>query len=465
MPNPWPRALAPRSPRGPADGRPYAGGAAFAAVLCAAGCTPPTPAGDASFFGQDRPITVQDVRSGLIEAGRTITLYDLVVTVPRLAGGRDLWLQDPAGGAYGGLRVYFTSPRPELQPARGALLNLVGTVGSRAGHIVLIVEESHAVVTIGSATAAVNPIGPMADFGPWIDSLVSVDATVVGCGDAAGTQPLDVGAQSAPVQLDPTRAGLRLGAGAARQGLRGVLQGLSEQTRLMPLDAADAGVAVDPALDPAAGCAADAWSLRAAPRDGWVQLDDAVVTAVGEGGLWLQPLGGGPGLRMLAAGGGAPPSIGDRVGAWALASAPLGVTELRLLRPDDLWPLGAAAPEAWTLDALGADPRLAGVVDPAPDGGSPDSGVPDSGSPEGAASPALAWASGALVQLGPLQTGSTAAAGRVETSVGVPIDTRLYGGAPPTDAALDRVVGVLDVSRVDSALLPRSAADIVGGAR
>jgi hypothetical protein len=308
MPPLYPQVAAPRRPTGEPGPRPYVGGARASggwALGLLLGCTPPTPAGEPQFFGADRPVTVFDVRSGLVEAGRVVGLSGLVVTVPRAPGGRYLWVQAPEGGAYGGLRLYLNSPRPELQPPRGAVLNLVGTVGSRAGHTVLIVDETQGVREVGVGEARPNRIGPLADYGPWIDSLVELDATVAGCGDAAGLQPLDLGARSAPLVLDPVRAGLRLGAGAQRTGLRGVLQATSALTRLAPQGAEDGGqdAAVGDsgaAADPRVGCAADLWSLRSAPREGWAQLDDLVLSAVGAGEAWAQPAGGGPGLRLTA---------------------------------------------------------------------------------------------------------------------------------------------------------------------
>jgi hypothetical protein len=328
MPPLYPPVAAPRRPTGVLGPRPYVGGARASGPLALGlllGCTPPTPAGEAQFFGADRPVTVFDVRSGLVESGRVVGLTNLVVTVPRAPGGRDLWVQAPEGGAYGGLRLYLNSPRPELQPARGAVLNLVGTVGSRAGHTVLLVDETQGVREVGVGEAAPNRIGPLADYGPWIDSLVELDATVAGCGDAAGLQPLDLGARSAPLVLDPVRAGLRLGAGAQRAGLRGVLQATSGLTRLASQVAEDGGedAAVGDsgaAADPAAGCAADLWSLRAAPREGWAQLDDLVLSAVGAGEAWAQPAGGGPGLRLRAEDPAALQGavVGEALTAWGL---------------------------------------------------------------------------------------------------------------------------------------------------
>jgi len=489
MPPLYPQVAAPRRPTGEPGPRPYVGGARASGALALGlllGCTPPTPAGEPQFFGADRPVTVFDVRSGLVEAGRVVGLSGLVVTVPRAPGGRDLWVQAPEGGAYGGLRLYLNSPRPELQPARGALLSVVGTVGSRAGHTVLIVDETQPVREVGVGEAAPNRVGPLADYGPWIDSLVELDATVAGCGDAAGLQPLDLGARSAPLVLDPVRAGLRLGAGAQRAGLRGVLQATSGLTRLAPQVAEDGGQnttagEADPGVDPAAGCAADLWSLRAAPRAGWVQLDDLVLSAVGAGEAWAQPAGGGPGLRLTAEDPAALDGalVGEALSAWGLLSAPRGVAELRLLRAADRSPTGTAASVAWTLEALAADPRLAGVVDggDSGDSGAPDSGLgdsgladsglADSGAPDGgstaggAAAVPLAWASGALLQLGPLVTTAERAPGRVNSTAGLPIDTRLYGGAAPARQALLSVVGVLDVDLAEAALLPRGPADLV----
>jgi hypothetical protein len=49
----------------------------------------------------------------------------------------------------------------------------------------------------------------------------------------------------------------------------------------------------------------------------------------------------------------------------------------------------------------------------------------------------------------------------VNSTAGLPIDTRLYGGPAPAQQALLSVIGVLDADLAETALLPRGPADLV----
>ena len=477
-----------RPPCGGGGGRPLYGvaagvsaarglGAALALGLGGA-CTPPTPAPAPEFFDPGAPITVQDVRRGYVDLGRTVTLSDLVVTVGRTPGGRDLWLSAPEGGEYAGLRVFLNSPRPELMPRAGQRMSLQGTVGSRAGHILLLMEEYHLAAVGGEGSVPASRIGPSVDYGPWIDGVVVLDeAEVTDCGDAAGLQVLDLG-DGAPIALDGLAAGLRVEAGELRAGLGGVLQATTDAVRLRARAPEDAGEVVN--LGEGAGCSLELWGLAAAPRDGWARAEGLVVSAVDPAGAFatVQPVGGGPGLRLSA---GAPARLSDWIADGSLAEGavvdlgglltrPRGRPELQLLRADDLRRVGEASPVAWPLEALLAALRPA---EAAPDTASPDTAAPDTAPPESAAadtgaplapgpsSSARAAADGALVQLGPLVTGPLIGPARVGTTLGLPIDGRLMGEDPPERAVLGDVIGVLQADLIDEALFLRRPADAV----
>ena len=451
--------------------------AGWVAALGTAGCAPPTPAPVPEFFDPGAPITVQDVRRGFVELGRTVTLNDLVVTLGRAPGGRDLWLSAPEGGEYAGLRVFLNSPRPELLPRTGQRMSLQGTVGSRAGHILLLMEEYHLAAVGGEGSVAPSRIGPVADYGPWVDGLVEIDeAQVLDCGDAAGLQALQVG-QGAPLSFDGWSAGVALEAGEGRAGLSGLLQATNTAVRLRARSVEDSGQQTHPAEG--AGCVADPWGLALHPREGWARAEGLVVSAVDRGAeaAYLQPAGGGPGLRLRAA---PPLSIAALIEAGTLVEGavvdvegvlqrPGGLPELLLLQAEALRRTGEAAPTPWPLAALlraiedrrGAEaPDTASPDTASPDTASPDTASPDTASPEpeapsGPALPRSAPAHAALVSLGPLVTGPAIGRWRVGTTLGLPLDGRIPAADPPARAVLNDVIGVMQADLLDEALLLR----------
>ena len=190
----------------------------LAGALALVGCSDPEPAApidagphDAGFIdGPDAavlpPPGIWDLQQGTVEAGRTVTLEEVVVTSPAAPEG--FFISDETARPYSGLFVQANLPnraRPEV--SLGDLVTVTGTVGERAfgvgqrstdtrTQLVLSSANDLAVVGRRDVPAAV-PVGRaqlgIADRAELYEGVVVTlaDATVTATSGATGELVLD----------------------------------------------------------------------------------------------------------------------------------------------------------------------------------------------------------------------------------------------------------------------------------
>jgi hypothetical protein len=390
-------------------------------------CVPPSLGEDFESRGASSALTVYDVQRGLAEVGSTVRLGGLVATTARGPDDRVFYAQDPAGGPESGIRIELEHPTPGVEVAVGDEVTVWATVLRRYGELYLMVEDMDSLVARPGEPVVPSVVASVADWGAWNAVVVElVEARAVGCGDARGAVPLELG-----LDLDPWAEPVSVGSGDVFSGLTGLVVGQNErwELRLRPGDGPEA-------VERGEGCGAELVVLRESWPVGRVQLAGAVVTAVYGGGFFVQQ--DGLGLEVVAVRGLPGLIVGDEVSVEGVADSRDGRDVLRL----------DVAELAVVTGAGTAEPRELLDTDIVGEGGLFDE--------EG--QPRAVW-DGALVSRAGVQLEGEVALGRVATDLGVVLDDALYEGLPE-DGRWD-LVGVLRVVGDEVLLLPRGPEDVV----
>lgn len=188
------------------------------------------------------PLTIEALQRGDASNGTVVALTGVIVVSPsapsEVLSGRELFVQDPAGGAWSGLRVVATAF--DLVP--GDVVDLVGDVATQGGFVALQVRRTADMVRTGSAglpaatQVEIEDIAPMAASARQYEGVVVevVDATVTDADPCMGEVVLDdlvrVDDRFMPGQLDGMQDGDTLSA------VRGVFVSASGSYELAPPD-------------------------------------------------------------------------------------------------------------------------------------------------------------------------------------------------------------------------------------
>lgn len=204
-------------------------------------------AADTSFgMGDDMPlpVTIEQVQRGEVGEGTWIAIAGVVAVTPaapsEVRPGRELFVQDPAGGAYSGLRVVARDVDLGQLLAPGDAADLVGRVIERDDFVLLEVGASRDVVRLGPAAlpeptqVAIEELDADAPTARQYEGVVVqiADATVTDTAPCDGEFVLDdivrVDDRFVPGQL-PTPS-----AGTAVTSVRGVFVRASGSYELAP---------------------------------------------------------------------------------------------------------------------------------------------------------------------------------------------------------------------------------------
>lgn len=103
----------------------------------------------------DMPLaaTIPEIQQGGLPVGSVVLLSGVVITTPLVPGvdGHELFVQDPAGGAWSGLRVRVSENPLFETPRMGDAVDVVGRVIERAGFYAL---------SVGPRLDDLVPLGP-----------------------------------------------------------------------------------------------------------------------------------------------------------------------------------------------------------------------------------------------------------------------------------------------------------------
>jgi len=399
-------------------------------LSCAQACIPADRADALSAIPFGGSTTVYDVHTGAVDSSDAVDLHGVVANTPRRAGDTALLVQDPAGGAFGGIELVLHHPLPGVRVATADTLSVKGRIGSRDGRTVLVVEAADGITVTGSATATPTPVTTVADWEPLHGVLVQVDTLeVLDCGGPDGRPATDAGLALELVdldRLDDTHAPVDVGPGRLEDVL-GVVAGSSGSWQLRPRSIDDL-----PSLSESA-CPRTIEDALMAAVFTRTALDRAVVTAVHQHGdtprAFLQDPSGGPSRGL----------------------------ELRSTEALSL-SVGEAVQVVGLLSEEGDRPVLwMDGWQPHPD---PDESLPVATIYDDRI--ALADWQGVLVSWPGLLLLDATDTGEVQTDAGVWLSPRLLpADSPlPTHASGD-VTGILVLPSIDSAplLMPRTAAD------
>lgn len=191
------------------------------------------------------PITIAQVQGGEVESSTWVVLAGVVVTTPAADSevtyaSREMFVQDPAGGPFSGLRVVTKAFDPDSLLTPGDEVDIVGKVIAYEGFYMLLVGGMDRFTIHGSATipaptrvaiADLDPLGP--DARQYEGVVVEVvDATVTDASPCSGEVVLDgtlrVDDRFAPGQLVP------LAEGDAVASVRGVFVSASDTYEIAP---------------------------------------------------------------------------------------------------------------------------------------------------------------------------------------------------------------------------------------
>ena len=149
-------------------------------------------------MGDDMPLpfTIEQVQHGEA-AGQRIALTGVVTVSPsttcEVLAGRELFVQDPAGGPWSGLRV--VADRFDLGELLdpGDAADLVGEVVTFEGFVALEVAAESDVVRTGAVGLPAPTVVALADLAPTSDTARQYEGVVVQIADATVTdaQPCD----------------------------------------------------------------------------------------------------------------------------------------------------------------------------------------------------------------------------------------------------------------------------------
>lgn len=111
------------------------------------------------------PLTIGELQQGLARDGDVVAITGVVAVTPSSSSevlpGRELFVQDPAGGAWSGLRVVAQSFDPAQRLVPGDRADLVGTVATAQGFVALVLQAPGDIVRTGTATPpAPTPVEP-----------------------------------------------------------------------------------------------------------------------------------------------------------------------------------------------------------------------------------------------------------------------------------------------------------------
>lgn len=137
------------------------------------------------------PLTIGELQQGLANDGDRVAVAGVVAVTPSAPSevllGRELFVQDPAGGAWSGLRVVAASFDPAQQLAPGDRADVVGTVARAQGFVALVLDAPGDVVRTGTATPPEpTPVEPDT-LAPGSDTARAYEGVVVRVQDAVVT--------------------------------------------------------------------------------------------------------------------------------------------------------------------------------------------------------------------------------------------------------------------------------------
>ncbi|MCB9718954.1 MAG: hypothetical protein H6712_34235, partial [Myxococcales bacterium] len=124
-------------------------------------------------MGDDMPLaaSVPEIQQGTIAIDTLVLLEGVVVTTPRATreggepGEQLVFVQDPAGGPWSGLRVHLLSPDPSPMTTVGDAVDLEGIVVERDGYYAVEVEdESEGLVRLGPGVIPPPVVVPVGDL-------------------------------------------------------------------------------------------------------------------------------------------------------------------------------------------------------------------------------------------------------------------------------------------------------------
>jgi hypothetical protein len=130
--------------------------------------------GDGGTFGMDDDMplatSVFEVQQGIFFPGTLVSVEGVVVTTPstrtETGAGFEVFVQDPVGGPYSGVRLRFPSD-PASLAALGDALSVVGRVYDREGFYLLDISGPQSgVVSLGPGVVPPPVVVPAADLGP-----------------------------------------------------------------------------------------------------------------------------------------------------------------------------------------------------------------------------------------------------------------------------------------------------------
>lgn len=195
------------------------------------------------------PITIGELQQGEVVDNVWVLLSGVVVTTPSAVSedlpGRELFVQDPAGGPFSGMRIVALGFHPDDVLAPGVSTDVVGQVALNEGFVALRVHAMDDVTPHGPAAVPAPTLVEIAELAPTAESarryegvLVEViDATVTDDDPCAGEFVLDD-----IVRVDDRFAPGQLGAradGEAVAAARGVFVSASGSYELAPPDPSD----------------------------------------------------------------------------------------------------------------------------------------------------------------------------------------------------------------------------------
>ena len=145
-------------------------------ILCMTACLTPNVKENGDDTSSDTTVfnTIEDVQTGSVPEGETVTIQNAVITSGLTSDEEGFFIQDEGGGEWSGIYVFVGQAGGDINPLVGDKITITGVVSEYYDSTQIVLSNADGMTVTGEGDVVPTVVSNVSDWEPYEGVVVSL---------------------------------------------------------------------------------------------------------------------------------------------------------------------------------------------------------------------------------------------------------------------------------------------------